>query len=246
MWVIYPLIFLAGFVDSIAGGGGLISLTSYLAVGVPAHLALGTNKFSAVIGTGISSARFAKGGYVRWDSAITAFLGALIGSALGARSALLVDERALTWMMIFFVPAVAILLLLRKDFGTVEKKLPQRKIIFYSLLIGVALGFYDGFFGPGTGTFLIMAFTMLLGVGVLTACGNAKMVNFASNLAAAVTFIINGSVDYKLGIPCALCGMLGNYLGSGLTIKKGAKLVRPMMLAVIGLLLLKVIWDLFG
>lgn len=244
MWFIYPLVFLAGFVDSIAGGGGLISLTSYVAVGLPAHIALGTNKLSSVVGTGIAMVRFAKNGHVRWAAAGCSFAGALAGSAIGARLALGMDERVLTWLLVGIVPAVALFLLFKKDFGVLEKELPAGKTALYSVLTGFVIGGYDGFFGPGTGTFLIMAFTTVLGFQLLTACGNAKVVNFASNLAAVGTFIANGTVNYRIGIPCAVCSIVGSFIGSGLAMKKGVKIVRPMMLVVIALLLIKIAWDL--
>lgn len=244
MWAIFPLVFLAGFVDAIAGGGGIISVTAYLAVGLPAHLALGTNKFSAVLGTGISMARFAKNGYVRWDAAVAALMGALAGSALGANLALFLEERVLTYILIAALPVVALLVLFNRGFGMREKSLSHNRVLVYSLLVGFGIGGYDGFFGPGTGTFLIMAFTAILGLNVLTACGNAKVVNFASNMGAVVTFLLNGQVDFRLGIPCALCGILGQYLGSGLAMKKGVAIVRPMILVMILVLLGKVVWDL--
>jgi uncharacterized membrane protein YfcA len=112
------------------------------------------------------------------------------------------------------------------------------------LAVGVGIGGYDGFFGPGTGTFLIIAFTVFLGFDMLTACGNTKMVNFASNVAAAAAFIHSGHVDFSLAIPCALCALAGNFVGTRLAIRNGAKIVRPMMLFVIALLLAKIAFDL--
>lgn len=243
MWILFPLMFLTGFVDSIAGGGGLISLSSLLAVGVPAHLALGTNKFSAFLGTGLAAFYFARKGYVKWDSAFLSFLGALAGSAAGARLALLLNERILTWMLVVIIPLAAIFIMTNREFGAAEKELSRRKTIVYSLLVGLGCGAYDGFFGPGTGIFLILAFTFILGFNLLTACGNAKMVNFGSNIAAAATFMSSGNVDYSLGIPCALCVILGNLLGARAAVRNGAKIVRPMMLFVITLLLAKIVWD---
>lgn len=244
MWILYFMLFLTGFVDSIAGGGGLISLSSFLAAGVPAHLALGTNKFSNFLGTGLSAAYFARRGYVRWAPALYAFVGALVGSATGARLALYLDERLLAYMLVVAIPTVALFLLFRKDFGVAGKELPPLRLNLYSLAAGFVIGGYDGFFGPGTGTFLIMAFTAVLGLGLLTACGNAKVVNFASNIAAVATFMASGDVNYRLGIPCAVCAILGNFVGTRLAINNGAKIVRPMMLFVITLLLCKIIWDL--
>lgn len=244
MWILFPLIFLSGFVDAIAGGGGIISLSSYLAVGLPPHLALGTNKFSAVLGTGISTARFAKGGHVRWDAAIVSFLGAIAGSALGARLVLLVPAKALVYLMLIVLPLIAVLVLRGKGFAPREVTHSLARIRLLALAIGVVLGGYDGFFGPGTGTFLILAFTGILGFDVLTACGNAKVVNLASNIGAVVTFLINGEVAFALAIPCALCAILGQYIGAGLAMKRGIRIVRPMILVVIVLLMAKIIWDL--
>lgn len=244
MWVIYPLLFFTGFVDSIAGGGGLISLSSFLAIGVPAHMALGTNKVSAFLGTGLSAAYFARKGHVKWSAAIAAFVGALFGSTSGARLALMVDERILAWCLIAVIPVAAAFLIFKKDMGATEKELTRTKNIAYGLLVGFVIGIYDGFIGPGTGTFLIIAFTMLMGFGLLTACGNAKVVNFASNIAAAATFMHSGDVDYGLAIPCAFCAILGNLVGSKLAVKNGIAIVRPMMLFVVALLLVKVVWDL--
>lgn len=244
LWILCPLIFLAGVVDSIAGGGGLISLSGYLAVGLPPHLALGTNKFSSTVGTGIAAARFAKKGYVEWLSTLCALAGALAGSFAGARLALLLPESVLHYCMLALIAAVAVFLILKRDFGSGGKVLAKKKMAGYSLLIGVAIGAYDGFFGPGTGTFLILAFTAVLGLETVYACGNTKFVNLASNVAALVTFILQGNVDYVIGIPCMLCGILGNYLGSGLAIRRGVKIVRPVMFAVIGMLFVKLIVDL--
>ena len=241
--MIFPLLFLAGFVDSIAGGGGLISLSSFLAVGVPAHLALGTNKFSMFLGTGLSAAYFARKGHVKWDSAIYALLGALVGSAAGARLVLCLDERFLRYFLLAVIPLVALFLLFRKDFEVREIPLSPIRFGVYSVGIGLGLGLYDGFFGPGTGTFLILAFTAVLGLGLLTACGNTKVVNFASNIAAVVAFMASHDIDYSLGIPCAICSILGNFAGARLAIRNGAGIIRPAMLFVIGLLLAKVVWD---
>lgn len=244
MWIIYPLMFFTGFVDSIAGGGGLISLPSLLAVGVPAHLALGTNKFSAFLGTGLSAAYFARKGHVQWAAAAYSFVGALVGSATGARLALLVDERMLSWFMIIVIPLAALLIIFKKDMGSEERTLSPLRTAVLGLFAGFVIGCYDGFIGPGTGTMLILAFTAIMGMGLLTACGNAKIVNFASNFAAVLTFMHSGDVDYSLGIPCAACAILGNFVGARLAIRNGSKIVRPMMLFVVALLLIKVAWDL--
>ncbi len=245
MWALYPLLFLAGFVDSIAGGGGLISLTSYLAVGVPPHLALGTNKFSSFMGTGLSAAYFVRKGHVEWRSAVCAFIGALIGSAGGAGLALRVDGGTLSVVLLVLIPLVGVVLIFRRDFEGVGNLPVGWRYGGYAFLAGLGIGVYDGFFGPGTGTFLIMAFTFVVGLDLLTACGNTKVVNFSSNIAAVATFIASGMVDYRLGVPCAVCNILGNVVGTRLAIRNGVRIVRPMMLVVVTLLLVKVGADLW-
>lgn len=243
MWILYPLLFFAGFVDSIAGGGGLISLSAYLAAGLPPHLAVGTNKFSAFIGTGLAAAYFARKGHVLWSSALYSLTGALVGSALGARLVLMVDETSLSWILLVVIPLIAVVVLWKKDLGSTPRELSPRRAALSSLAIGLAVGLYDGFIGPGTGTLLILAFTLILGQSLLTACGNTKIVNFASNLAAVAIFIHSGDIDYGVGIPCALCSIAGNLVGARLTVRNGTKIVRPMMLFVVVLLLAKVLRD---
>lgn len=243
MWLLFPLVFLAGFVDAIAGGGGIISISAYLAVGLPPHLALGTNKLSAFLGAGTSTWRFVRRGHILWPQAIASVIGALIGSPLGATLALHVDERILVYLMLIVLPIIAILVLRGKAFTPREVSLPRAASLALAFFIGFILGGYDGFFGPGTGMFLIMAFTGLLGIDILTACGNAKIVNFASNVGAVITFIANGQVIWGLGIPAAACAILGQYLGAGLAMKQGVRIIRPMVLVVIVLLMAKIIWD---
>lgn len=243
-WIIYPLMFFTGFVDSIAGGGGLISIPSLLAIGVPPHTVLGTNKFTVFLGTGLSAAYFVRKGHVRWKAVVTPIIGAVIGSATGAHLALMVDDRNLKWFMLLFIPVVGAFILTRKHIGETEKILPPLTAALLGLCLGFCIGAYDGFIGPGAGTFYIIAFTSVIGLNLLDACGTTKVVNFTSNLAAVFTFIHTGDVDYRLGIPCAACAMLGYFLGSRLAVKKGIRIIRPMMLFVVALLLVKIAVDL--
>ncbi len=239
--IVCPLVFLAGFIDSIAGGGGLISLPAYLISGLPAHLASGTNKMSAMFGTTLSTAKYAKEKKVNWRAAVPAVCGALPGAAIGARLQLLVPERIIYIFMMCMIPVVAVVTLLRKD--KMEEDLPEKKInLFVSTLIGLVIGIYDGFFGPGTGTFLMMAFSMFCGLTLVMASGSAKVVNLASNLASMVTFLFAGNILYLLALPAAACSMLGNYLGARLAVKKGAKAIRPMFYVVLTLLMLTVLY----
>jgi uncharacterized membrane protein YfcA len=240
-----PLIFLAGFVDSIAGGGGLISLTSYIAFGIPSHVALGTNKFAACSGTTVATTRYIRAGQVNLKICIFGAISALIGSSIGSRLVLLTSDIFLKYMLVIIVPLVAIITVVKKDFGEEGTLVESAKIYFICALIAFIAGTYDGFFGPGTGMFLTFAFTAFLNMDIKKACGNTKVINLASNIAALTTFVMYGNINYAIAVPCAGAQILGSYIGSGLAIKKGSKVVRPIMLVVLALLLLKVVYDLF-
>lgn len=243
---ICPLVFLAGFVDSIAGGGGLISLPAYLFIGLPPHCALGTNKFSSSFGTLIAATRYAKGKQVHYKSAVSAAIAALVGSYLGAWLALSINEILLNILLVVLLPIVAAFILINKKFGEENRalKLSNRRVIALSVGAGLLLGAYDGFFGPGTGTFLILILTGLIGFDLTTASGNAKIINLASNVAALVVFINNDAVVFAVGIPAALCGMLGGWLGAGFAVKNKSRIIRPVFIGVVALLFLKLLGDL--
>lgn len=244
--IVCPLVFLAGFIDSVAGGGGIISLPAYLYAGLPIHMAYGTNKFGSTFGTLIAAGKYAKSGYVDYRSAACSVVGALIGSWFGAKLVVLLDEKYLKYCMLIILPIVAVFLLFNRGFGAerIEKKLCGAKLYILALIIGLVIGAYDGFFGPGTGTFLTLAFTGLLGFSLINASGNAKVVNLASNAAALTMYMMSGTVVYAVGIPAAVCGICGNYLGSHLAIKKGERFIRPVILISVALLFVYMITEL--
>ncbi len=244
--IVCPLVFLAGLVDAVAGGGGLIALPAYLVAGLPPHFASATNKCSSVFGTTVSTLRFLKEGRVHPTAAMVSAVTALAGSALGTRLNLLLSEKALHYVLIILLPVIAVFLLLHRDFGLESKVegLPPKKVAVLSGVIGLVLGAYDGFFGPGAGTFIILAFTALCGFDLVTASGNAKVVNLCSNIAAFVTFAFAGKILWALGLPAACCSIAGHYVGSSLALKDGAKIIRPMFFVVLTLLLVRVGWDL--
>lgn len=246
MIFICVMVFIAGFVDSVAGGGGLISLPAYMLAGLPAHQAYGTNKFSSALGTTLSVFRFFVNGALNLKVSLLSALGAFLGSWLGSRVVLLLDDHFLKMMMVFMLPIVILVVIFKKDCGERNEfaQIEKKKVIFLSLFIGLIIGLYDGLFGPGTGTFAIIAYTAIMKFDLKTASGNAKILNLASNYASVITFALSGSIVYKVALPAAVCGIVGNYLGSGLAIKKGAKFIRPMMVIVVMLLLSKIIIDL--
>ncbi|MBR3763585.1 MAG: TSUP family transporter [Clostridia bacterium] len=240
--IVCPLVFLAGFIDSIAGGGGLISLPAYYLAGLNPALAAGTNKLSAGLGTIVSAWRYIRGRRVLWRIGLMAALGAFPGSWLGAQVLQAVPENAVRIMMIAAIPLVA-LVVLRQRGGMSRRRTPVEWDAPVALAIGLAVGFYDGLVGPGTGTFLILAFTMLLGMEGVMASGTAKIVNLTSNLAALLALMTTGNVLLLLGLPAAFCGMAGNWLGAGLTMKRGTRMIRAVLLVVLALLLAKMVYD---
>lgn len=249
VWVVLLIgcgVFLASFVDAIGGGGGIISVPSYLLAGIPAHLALGTNKLSSTLGTIASAARFSKNGFADWGLAIPSIILAILGGYIGTSLQLMVDENILKYMLLLVLPAVAVVLLKQKTLRETRGEMPiwkRRAIVWGASLI---LGAYDGFYGPGTGTFLLLIFCNFAKLDVRTASGNVKLVNLASNIGAVVSSLLAGKVLILMGIITAAFSIAGHYIGAGLTIKNGSKIVRPVILIVITLLAIKVITELAG
>ncbi len=244
--VVCPLVFFAAFVDAIAGGGGLISLPAYMITGMPAHMAIASNKFSAAMGTLIATVRFIKSGNLHMKAALQTAAFALVGSVIGAKLALFLSDYYLRIAMMIILPCVAVFVLFnRRQMGEVSRfeQLSKARIFIGMLAAGLLIGIYDGFFGPGTGTFLILAFTTVLGFDLKRACGNTKIVNLTTNVSALVVFILAGQVYYAVAVPAMFFSILGNWLGSGLAIKKGAKFVRPVMIFVLCLLFIKMFYD---
>lgn len=241
--IVCPLVFLAGIIDSIAGGGGLISLPAYLAAGILPHFAIGTNKLGSTLGTAISTFRFAKNGYIKVKLSLLAAVAAIIGSVIGAHLSLLASERILKGLMMVILPIVAFYVLKNKNMGEQENKapLPEKKLLFISVAAALAVGGYDGFYGPGTGTFLLLILTGAAKMDIRNASGTTKVINLSSNVAALVTFLINGKVLIPLGLTAAAFSIAGNYIGSGLVVKNGLKIVRPVVLVVLICLFVKII-----
>ena len=239
-------VFLGSFMDAIAGGGGIITVPTYFLAGLPAHYALGTNKLSAAIGTVFSTGRFIKGGYVDWGLGVPSIALAIVGSALGTKLQLMLEERYLKYLLLLVLPVVAVVVLRQRKFpeekGEIDRK-KQRAIVWIAAFL---IGAYDGFYGPGTGTFLLLIFCNLAKMDVRTAGGNVKIVNLSSNIGAVVTSLLNGKVFIILGLIGAVSSMAGHYIGSGLAIKNGSKIVKPTVIIVLVLLAVKVLYELMG
>ena len=237
-------VFLASFMDAIAGGGGIISVPTYLLAGVPMHMALGTNKVSSGIATAVSTARFIKNGYIDWKLGIPSVALALVGSFVGTSIQLMIDEVYLQYLLLIVLPVVAFVVLRQRQFPEERGEIDRRKQCAIVWLASFVVGAYDGFYGPGTGTFLLLIYCNLAKMDVRTAGGNVKLVNLSSNIGAFVTSLRSGQVFLVLGLIGAVTSIAGHYVGSGLAIKNGSKIVRPTVVIVLILLAVKVVYEL--
>ncbi|MBI5500088.1 MAG: TSUP family transporter [Deltaproteobacteria bacterium] len=247
MWAIVALcglVFLAGFVDSIAGGGGLISVPAYLALGLPPHAALATNKFSSVLGTLTATWRYWRARRIHVRTALVAAAGALVGSAAGARAVLLVPPATVHTVVLVLVPGALVVLLFQ---DRLLRRAPLAaggeagRPLLRAAVLGLLVGAWDGFFGPGTGTFLAIGFHLALRFDLLTASGNARLVNLASNAGAVVVFLAGGRVVFPLALYAAAAGIAGNQLGSMVALRRGERVIRPFLVVVLVLLLAEVV-----
>lgn len=230
----------AGTVDAIAGGGGLITLPALLAAGLSPHQALGTNKGQAVWGSGAALVAFWRAGRVDRRQAAYTFPLGLVGSVIGAAIVSAIDREALRPIVIAMLVGASILLVVRKPARMEDR--PARWFVAGGLAL--VIGAYDGFFGPGTGTFLIVGFVALCGRSLVHASADAKVVNFASNLAAIAVFAREGYIVWEIALPMAIGQLCGGVVGAQLAMKGGERIVRGVVLAVSGALILKLVADL--
>jgi uncharacterized protein len=236
--------FLGGAVDAIAGGGGLITVPALLAVGLPPHAALGTNKGQSVWGSGAAIIRYARAGLLDWRSARRSFPLAFIGGTLGALLVLQVRPGVLRPLVLVLLVVAAILIASIRVPEAAEERPRRRSTI---ILGGIALlvGAYDGFFGPGTGTFLIAGYVTLLGLSLAHASADAKIVNGASNFAALVVFATQGVVVWSIAAPMVAAQIAGGWTGAHLAVRGGNRFIRVVVVLVALALIAKVARDLY-
>ncbi len=239
----------AGFVDAIVGGGGLIlipALFSAFPSAAPATL-FGTNKGGAIWGTAASMLQYTRRVQIRWNALLPAVIAALIGAFLGAYAVTQVRAAFLRDLLPFLLAAVLIYTLIKKDMGhTHAPALPSSQEALTGAALGLALGFYDGFFGPGTGSFLVFAFVRFFGFDFLNASASAKIVNVACNLAALVLFAWKGHVWWHYAMVIAVCNVTGSLMGTRMALKHGSGFVRVMFIAVVATLICKTAYDAFN
>jgi uncharacterized protein len=241
--------FMAGFIDSVVGGGGLIQLPALLVFlpGVPLATAFGTGKFAGIAGTTAAMVRYTRTVKINYLAILPAAAVAFVFSFLGARALSHLDANLLKPLILVLLILVAVYTFIKKDFGSLHApKLTESKERFYGLLIGASIGFYDGFFGPGTGSFLIFIFIGLFGFNFLAASAAAKVVNVATNLSALLYFIYKGHVIYEVAIPMAICSIIGSQVGTRVALKRGVGFVRVLFLVVVSGIIIKFAYDTYG
>ncbi len=241
---VYVLLFAAGFaagtVDAIAGGGGLIALPALLAAGLPGPLALGTNKLQAVFGTLSSTWHFARQGVVNLRECWLGLICTAIGAFGGAFVVHWIDPHFLERLIPWLLAAIVVYLVFRPQLGETDQHHRMEAPVFY-VLGGFSLGFYDGFFGPGVGSFWTIAFVMLLGHNFVKAAGHAKAMNLASNAASLACFLLAGTVMIGPGLVMGAGQLLGGRLGARLAMTRGARFIRPIFLTMAALVALKLL-----
>ena len=235
----------AGMIDSISGGGGLITIPVMLALGIPTHLITGTNLASAWVGTGVAAGKFIKSKNVHWKSALITLPFAVVSSSLGAKLNLLMPDQYLRIFMIAAIPCIAVFLLFNKKFGECDlaAEQPNRKIVIWSVLSGIVLGAYMGFYGPGAGLFFMLSYAAFLKMNMVRANGTSRFVIAIAMIASVITYALSGAVIWKLVIVATVFNVAGSYIGASLAIKKGIRIIRPVMFIVLALLIIKIIFG---
>lgn len=238
--------FIAAFVDSIAGGGGLISVPAYMLIGLPPAMVNGTNKFSASSASFTSSIKFIKSKKADFKILKFALPFTVIGSIIGAGTALSIPESFLKTIISVLIIFIGIYTYFSKKLGLDENFTGYTtKNIIFTCILALSIGFYDGFFGPGTGTFLIFGLIAIFGFDFTKASGNARVMNFTSNIVALIVYAINGKILYAYGIPVAVFSIIGARLGTQFALKNGAKFIKPIFIIISFLTALKMIVELF-
>lgn len=236
----------AGFIDAIAGGGGLITLPALLLSNVPAHNALACNKISAALGTATAVGTFARSHLIQWRLSLVGVVFALLGSVAGAHIALMFDNRVLGKILVCLLPlGMAATLLPKKDMAHNLNVDSGPRLWLLTPLVCLLIGLYDGFYGPGTGSFIILALHFIVRVGLIQASATAKVINLGSNVAAAVSFILAGKVLWSLALPMSAASIAGNWLGSRTAVRVGPQAVRRFLAVSLGLLFCTLLYEFF-
>lgn len=241
--IVCPLVFLAGFVDSIAGGGGLISLPAYMISGIPVHSAIGTNKLSSGMGTSLATWRYYKNGYIEWKLALVCAVCAWFASNLGAHLGLLLDDGVFKIVLLFILPLTAYYVFKCKVLDVEREPFSKKKTTVIAMAVASVIGAYDGFYGPGTGTFLILLLTSMAHMKLSEANGISKVINLTTNISSFTVLLLEGKVYLLLGAMAGLFSIMGNYIGTTFFDRGGAKFVKPTIGVVLGIFFIRVLTE---
>ncbi len=242
--MLFAVAALAGFIDAIAGGGGLITVPVLLSVGLSPTQALATNKLQSCGGSFSASWYFVRRGFVKIKDIKLALVCAFIGSALGTVMVQLVNADFLGTLLPFLILAIAGYFLFSPKV-TDQDKHQVLGATSFAFTAALGIGFYDGFFGPGTGSFLAIAFVTLAGFGLAKATAHAKLLNFSTNFASLIFFALGGQILWSLGLIMLLGQVLGARFGSKMVVSKGSRIIRPLIVCVSTLMALKLLWHQF-
>lgn len=235
----------AGFVDAIAGGGGLLTVPALLSAGLPPQLALGTNKLQSSVGTALATWNYTRAGLLPWRRWCWGMAITFVAALAGAAAVHAMDPAQLGRIIPFLLGGIALYTLFKPDLGS-EARAARMSVGMFGAVFGLLLGFYDGFLGPGTGSFWMMACVLLMGLDLRGATGVTKAMNLTSNLASLAFFLLAGRVDFVVGGLMAAGQLIGAQLGSRLAIRHGARVIRPLFLAMVFALTLKLAWEALG
>lgn len=246
--VLAPVAFFAGMVDAVVGGGGLIQIPVLLSqfphTAIPTLF--GTNKLSSITGTAGALWRYTRRVRIPWAVVLPATVAALFGAWGGAALVAWLPRETMRPLVVVMMIAVAIYTFMKKDLGRQVSRAIDRRDRWKGALFGGMIGLYDGFFGPGTGSFLIFGFVRLFGMDFVQGSASAKVINFATNLSAIAFFASHGPILWQIGLGMAVCNLTGSWIGTHLALKHGASLIRKAFLAVVVMLIAKQLADLFG
>lgn len=224
----------AGTIDAIAGGGGLISLPVLLSIGMPPHLAFGTNKLQGMAGTFFAALKYYKHGYIDKNKILFGILFGLFGGIAGSVAAQIINSEILRQIIPLFLGIIFLYTLFSPKLGANDNQAKMSEFWFY-LVFGFLLAFYDGFLGPGTGSFWVFVLTFFLGFNLIKATAYTKIFNLNSSFIAMICFAVGHNIDYRIGLVMAAGQILGGRLGAHLAIHKGVKLIRPIFLSVVSI-----------
>ena len=244
--ILLPLTGLAGFVDAIAGGGGLISIPAYMLAGCPPHIAIATNKVSAGMGLITANYRYAKSGYVRWKLSAICAVAALCGGSIGAKLSLMLSDRYFKILMLLILPATAAFVMKGRILEDNKEDLGFARTVVIACAVALTVGAYDGFYGPGSGTFMLLLLAGAAHMKIQEANATAKVINLCTCISSLTVYLINGQVLIILGLAAGLTSTIGAWIGTKMFDRDGSGIVKPIIVLVIAIFFIKIIIELIS